>query len=95
MNTILRSQLFDKWLSGLREVGARARIVNRIENVRRGTFGDTKSLGGGLWELRVDYGPGYRIYYTRQGDAVVFLLAGGNKSSQSRDISRARMLMEE
>ena len=63
--------------------------------MRRGTFGDTKSLGGGLWELRVDYGPGYRIYYTRQGDAVVVLLAGGNKSSQSRDISRARMLMEE
>lgn len=95
MNTILRSQLFDKWLSGLRDVGARVRIVNRIENVRCGTFGDTKSLGGGLWELRVDYGPGYRIYYTRQGEAVVFLLAGGNKSSQSRDISRARMLMEE
>ena len=95
MNTILRSQLFDKWLSELRDVGARVRILNRIENVRRGTFGDTKSLGGGLWELRVDYGPGYRIYYTRQGEAVVFLLAGGNKSSQSRDISRARMLMEE
>lgn len=94
MNTILRSQLFDKWLAGLRDVGARARIVNRIENVRRGTFGDAKSLGGGLWELRVDYGPGYRIYYTRQGDMVVLLLAGGNKSSQSRDIARARALME-
>ena len=94
MNTILRSQLFDKWLAGLRDVGARARIVNRIENVRRGTFGDAKSLGGGLWELRVDYGPGYRIYYTRQGDMVVLLLAGGNKSSQNRDIARARALME-
>lgn len=60
-----------------------------------GTLGDHKALGGGLYELRVHYGPGYRLYFTWSGTTVVFLLAGGDKSSQSKDILRARMLMEE
>lgn len=95
MNTVVRSHLFDNWLVKLKDVKARARILNRIDNVQRGTLGDYKSLGGGLFELRVDYGPGYRMYFTHREETVIFLLAGGDKSSQNKDISRARALMEE
>lgn len=68
---------------------------NRILNVEAGNLGDYKALGGGLYELRVHHGPGYRLYFTRNGETVVFLLAGGDKSSQNKDIVRARKMMEE
>lgn len=95
MNTVYRSSLFDAWLRSLRDRAAQARIFNRIRNVEMGNLGDHKALGGGLFELRVHHGPGYRLYFAREGDAVIFLLAGGDKSSQSKDIARARKLMEE
>lgn len=95
MNTVYRSTLFDSWLRSLRDRAAQARIFNRIRNIELGNLGDYKALGGGLFELRVHHGPGYRLYFTRSGEAVVFLLAGGDKSSQNKDIIRARKMMEE
>ncbi|MGB8331589.1 MAG: type II toxin-antitoxin system RelE/ParE family toxin [Polyangiales bacterium] len=81
---------FDDWLLALRDVRARARIRARIARVREGNFGDVKPLGDGLHELRVHHGPGYRIYFARQGRTVVILLCGGDKQTQPRDIARAK-----
>jgi len=95
MYTVYRSSLFDSWVRSLRDRATQARIFNRIRNVEMGNMGDYKPLGGGLFELRVHHGPGYRLYFTRQGETIIFLLAGGDKSSQGKDIQRARKLMEE
>lgn len=95
MFTVLQSPTFIAWLENLRDNRARARIASRIKTVQRGSLGNHKSLGGGLFELRVDYGPGYRIYFTRQDGLIILLLVGGDKSSQTRDISHARALLEE
>lgn len=74
---------------------ALARIFSRLENLRQGNFGDTKSLKGGLHELRIHVGKGYRIYYTKQGSLLILLLLGGTKSSQVKDIERAREILSE
>lgn len=95
MNIIYRSGLFDKWFAALRDKTAQARILTRIKNIERGTLGDYKALGAGLYEIRMSYGPGYRLYFTRYNDIIILLLAGGDKSTQSKDILRARALMEE
>jgi putative addiction module killer protein len=89
MNTILRSPVFDLWLSKLRDSKAKARITIRIRSAGFGNFGDWKPVGGGVLEMRINVGPGYRIYYTRRGAAVYLLLLGGDKSTQKRDIARA------
>jgi len=81
---------FNDWLLALRDVHARARIRARIARVREGNFGDAKPIGEGVFELRVHHGPGYRIYFGRQGKAVVILLCGGDKRTQPRDIARAK-----
>ena len=81
---------FDEWLEGLRDRGAHARIFARLAKVRGGNFGDCKSVGGGVQELRIDHGPGYRIYFGRHGQTLVLLLCGGDKRTQSRDILNAR-----
>ena len=81
---------FADWLAALTDQRARLQIVRRIARVSAGNFGDAKSLGGAVREIRVDHGPGYRIYYTRRGKAVVILLCGGDKRTQSKDIRRAR-----
>ena len=80
---------FDKWLKGLRDLQAKARIFERIRRLRDGNPGDVKSVGTGVSEMRISYGPGYRLYYTRRGKALVLLLCGGHKSSQKADIARA------
>lgn len=77
------------WLDSLRDYKAAARILARMEKLRDGHFGDCKALGGGVWELRVDVGPGYRLYYARVGKEVILLLIGGDKGSQKRDIAKA------
>jgi len=74
---------------------AQKRIAQRIARMQAGLLGDTKSVGEGVSELRVDYGPGYRIYFTRRGNTVVILLLGGDKSSQSRDIAKAKQMTQE
>ncbi|MCW5737594.1 MAG: type II toxin-antitoxin system RelE/ParE family toxin [Enhydrobacter sp.] len=83
---------FGKWLNGLRNANAYARIVQRIRRLERGNPGDVKSVGGGLYELRMDFGPGYRVYFVYEGSAVVILLCGGDKGTQGKDIKRAREL---
>lgn len=78
-----------RWLMSLRDRQARARIVARLQRLRSGGFGDCRPMRAGVWELRVDDGPGYRVYYARAGDRVVLLLAGGDKRTESVDVERA------
>ncbi len=85
---------FAEWLSELADKVAQKRIAERIARLEIGLFGDAKPVGGRILELRVDYGPGYRIYLTRRGPVVVILLCGGTKGSQRRDIGRARKIAE-
>lgn len=80
---------FEDWLRGLRDSRARQRVRTRINRLRLGNFGDYKTVGGGVCELRVDYGPGYRIYYGRDGAEIVILLVGGDKRRQDCDIQTA------
>jgi len=95
MIELRQTQAFSDWLRQLKDDKAKARIAARIERMRSGNPGDCKNLGGGLIEMRVDYGPGYRVYFVRHGTAVVVLLCGGDKRSQRRDIARAYELAEE
>lgn len=81
---------FRKWLEGLKDRQARARIRVRLNRIRLGNFGDCKSVGGGVSELRISYGPGYRVYFGRKGNKVVILLSGGDKRTQSKDITLAQ-----
>lgn len=86
---------FSTWLAGLRDPKAKARILARLESVRLGNLGDSKSLGGGLHELRLHVDAGYRLYFTPRYKVVIVLLCGGDKSSQNRNITRARRLLAE
>ena len=95
MLEVLRTTEFIEWLTGLRDIQARARIAKRIDRIAQGNFGDAKSVGDGVSELRFDFGPGYRIYYARRGDVVLILLCGGDKDSQARDIERAKIMARE
>jgi putative addiction module killer protein len=85
-----QTEEFEAWLAELKDQIARKRIGQRIARIAIGNFGDVKSVGDKVAELRIDYGPGYRVYFTRQGNTVVILLCGGDKSSQNRDIERAK-----
>ena len=87
--------ILSTWLAALRDPRAKARILARLESVRLGNLGDSKSLGGGLHELRVHLGPGYRLYFTPRHKVVIVLLCGGDKASQNRSIARARRLLAE
>ncbi len=92
MNTILRTEIFDKWLSKLKDFRGKARIIERIRSAERGNFGDCKAVGQGVSEMRIRFGPGYRVYFTRVGDVVYVLLCGGTKRKQQRDIDKAKEL---
>jgi putative addiction module killer protein len=92
---VLQSRTFRLWFAGLRDPMARKRILVRIGRLERGLFGDVKPVGAGVSDLRIDHGPGYRIYLTRRGETVVLLLCGGDKSSQARDIEAARRIIGE
>lgn len=85
---------FESWFLRLKDRAGRFRIQARIDRLELGNLGDFKSVGSGVFELRVDHGPGYRIYLARRGDELVILLCGGDKSSQSRDIEKAKRLAE-
>lgn len=80
---------FDKWLENLKDIRAKAKITVRLQRAEKGNFGDHKSVGGGVSEMRIDEGKGYRAYYTLRGNTVVFMLCGGDKSNQQADIARA------
>ncbi len=90
MNLFLQSDEFAAWLSGLADLRGKVRIARRIEQAEAGNFGDCEPVGEGVSEMRIHYGPGYRAYFTRRGDVVYLLLLGGDKSTQKRDIKRAR-----
>lgn len=95
MIEIRQSEHYEKWYAGLRDQGAKARIDVRLIRLSQGNPGDVKPVGGGVRELRIDYGPGYRIYFISHGEAVVVLLAGGAKKSQPADIKMALELARE
>jgi putative addiction module killer protein len=86
---ILRSATFDQWFAGLRDRQARARIAARLDRLAFGNPGDVKPIGSGLSEMRIHYGPGYRVYFMRRGAALIVLLCGGDKRTQASDIERA------
>ncbi|MBE3047499.1 type II toxin-antitoxin system RelE/ParE family toxin [Candidatus Bathyarchaeota archaeon] len=92
MLEIRKTHEFAEWLDGLGDVRARACILVRIERLAAGNPGDVKAVGEGVSELRIDYGPGYRVYYKKLGNKLVILLAGGDKSTQEKDIKIALRL---
>jgi putative addiction module killer protein len=92
---IQQTDVFAKWLSGLRDVRAKARILARLDSARLGNMGDVVSVGGGVSEIRVDVGAGYRVYFTRRQRVVIILLCGGDKSTQAKDIARAKLIAKE
>lgn len=95
MNTFLRSPEFDEWLTRLADFKAKARILQRLRSATLGNFGDCNTVGEGISEMRIHFGPGYRIYFVRRGETIYLLLCGGNKRSQTRDIARARKMARE
>lgn len=95
MIDVRQTGIFAKWLKSLRDADAKARINARIRRLSLGNPGDVKPVGEGVSELRIDYGPGYRIYYVRKGKAVVVLLVGGDKRTQQKDIETAKALARE
>jgi putative addiction module killer protein len=92
---IVYTLIFEEWLKGLYDQRAKASIASRIERIEDGNFGDNRSVGGGISELPIDVGQGYRVYYTIRNNTLVILLCGGGKSSQRRDIRRARQVASE
>jgi putative addiction module killer protein len=92
MIEIRQTAEYESWFEKLRDLQAKARILARIRRLSLGNLGDIKPVGEGVSELRITYGPGYRVYVKRQGDVWVILLVGGDKSSQKRDIERAKEL---
>ena len=95
MNTFIRSSIFDNWLTGLNDLKAKARILARLRSAMHGNFGDCQPVGEGISEMRIHVGAGYRVYYTRTDKTVYILLTGGNKSTQRKDIARAKKLAKE
>lgn len=95
MNVFQSTDDFDDWLSGLKDRIAKARILHRIDAATLGNFGECEPVGEGVSEMKIHVGPGYRVYYTRIGTIVYVLLAGGDKSSQKKDIKRAIQLARE
>ena len=93
MLTIRQSETFRQWLANLDDREAAARIIVRIRRASLGNLGDAKSVGKGVSEMRIDYGPGYRVYFTRRGRELILLLCGGDKKTQARDIARAQEMV--
>ena len=89
---VLRTEDFANWLIRLRDRQGRAKILARIDRLEGGNPGKTRNVGAGVVEMKIDYGPGYRVYYIQRGDVTVLLLLGGDKSSQNEDIPRAKKL---
>lgn len=94
MLEVRQTDVFAKWFAALRDRQAKARIAIRIRRLSLGNAGDVRPVGDGVSELRVDYGPGYRVYFVSRGQSLVILLCGGDKGSQSRDVKRAKTLAD-
>jgi putative addiction module killer protein len=95
MIEVLQTDEFKTWLRRLKDDNALARILARIRRMEQGNFGDTRSVGAGVNEMRVDYGPGYRVYYVQRGTRVVIVLCTGDKRTQTRDIRRAHAIAQD
>ena len=95
MLQLKQTEVFGKWLSDLRDIRAKARILARLESARLGNLGDARSVGDGVSELRIDVGAGYRVYFTRRQRIIIILLCGGDKSTQSKDIARAKLMVQQ
>ncbi len=95
MFSVQLTSRFEEWLDDLDDRRARIRIAARLRQAEAGDLGDWKSVGGGISEMRVNFGPGYRLYFTRRGRILIVMLAGGDKSSQAADIRRAKRILEQ
>lgn len=95
MFTVLQTEDFRDWLDALKDLRTQIRIAARLRLAEAGNLGDWKSVGEGLSEMRVDVGPGYRLYFTRRQNILIVMLAGGDKSTQARDIKRAQKLLKQ
>jgi putative addiction module killer protein len=95
MFRIKKTEYFSNWRNLIKDDHARAKIDLRIEQTKLGNFGDFKFVGDGIYEMRIHYGPGYRIYYTKEDNVIVLLLVGGDKSTQQKDIEKAKELKNE
>lgn len=95
MIKLRETNIFSDWLAGLRDRQARTRVQARLGRLAKGNPGDSKPVGGGVCEMRIDYGPGYRVYYVPRGADLVLLLCGGDKSTQDKDIKRALEIASE
>lgn len=91
---VRKTEVFSKWIDGLKDIKAKMKVLVRIERLTEGNPGDVKSVAKGLSELRISYGPGYRVYFTKKNKELIILLAGGDKSSQVKDIKRSIKLLE-
>ena len=92
MIEVRKTEVYATWLNSLRDQRARARILVRVERLAAGNLGDVRPVGEGVSELRIDYGPGYRVYFKKRGSALVILLAGGDKRTQNEDVRKALRL---
>ena len=92
MYNVIRTEEFDKWLSELRDTKGKARIIARIRSAELGNLGDIEPVGEGISEMRIHYGAGYRVYFKKKGNTLIILLSGGSKSSQKRDIRKAKAI---
>lgn len=95
MYTLAATDEFNQWFSSLKDPLTRARLLKRLRRVAAGTLGDHESVGEGVWELREFFGPGWRMYYVQEGNAIILMLGGGDKSRQRRDIDKAKRLAKE
>lgn len=89
MYQVLLTDEFDQWLNGLRDNSTKRRLARRLEKAQSGNLGDVKPVGESVWEMREFFGPGWRMYYIQQGDVIIVMLGGGDKSTQRRDITKA------
>ena len=95
MYKVKKTSYFEKWMNSLKDLRGKIAIARRIERMCHGNFGDVKSVGDNVSELRIKVGPGYRVYFTKLEEKLIVLLVGGDKSTQSKDISKAKTLLEE
>ena len=90
-----KTEIFSKWHDSLKDLKGKIAIARRIDRAEKGNFGDSEPVGESVFEMRIDFGPGYRVYYTLKGNEIIILLCGGNKSSQKRDIDKAKEMARE
>ncbi len=95
MYKIQKTEMFNTWLKNLHDINGKGRILARIKRAELGNLGDFKALGSGLHEMRIDFGPGYRLYFMKEKDKIIILISGGSKSTQEKDIKKAYKTMKE